>query len=51
VSPFFYNGMTTAELKVYLSERDVEYGDALDRESLCRRVWEAHCDCMSVTEL
>jgi hypothetical protein len=43
--------MTTAELKGYLSERDVEYSDDLDRESLCRQVWEAHCDCMSLTEL
>ena len=50
-SPFFYHEMPTSELKKYLSDRDVGYGDVLDRETLCRRVWEAHCDCMSVSEL
>ena len=50
-SPFFYHEMPTSELKKYLFDRDVGCGDVLDRETLCRRVWEAHCDCMSVREL
>ncbi len=50
-TPFFYNTMSASELKSYLKERGVTYGDILDKETLCRRVWETHCDCMSVTEL
>ena len=50
-TPFFYNTMSAFELKSYLKERGVTYGDTLDKETLCRRVWETHCDCMSVTEL
>jgi hypothetical protein len=43
--------MAIPELKDYLRERGVAYTDILDRETLCRRVWEAHCDCMSMSEL
>jgi hypothetical protein len=43
--------MTASELKKYLRERDVAYRDILDKETLCRRVWEAHCDCMNMAEL
>jgi hypothetical protein len=50
-SPYFYHDMTIHELKEYLRERGVTYSDILDRETLCRRVWEAHCDCMTMTEL
>jgi hypothetical protein len=50
-TPFFYNTMSASELKSYLKERGVTYGDILDKETLCRRVWETHCDCMSITEL
>ena len=40
-SPYFYHDMTIHELKEYLRERGVIYSDILDRETLCRRVWEA----------
>ena len=49
--PYFYHDMTVHELKEYLRERGVIYSDILDRETLCRRVWEAHSDCMTMTEL
>lgn len=48
---FFYQSMSIAELKAFLSERDVDGGDILDKETLCKRVWETHCDCMSVSEV
>ncbi|KAH6907625.1 hypothetical protein BKA70DRAFT_1563097 [Coprinopsis sp. MPI-PUGE-AT-0042] len=52
-SKFFYQSMSIAELKAFLiiNERDVDGGDILDKETLCKRVWETHCDCMSVSEL
>jgi hypothetical protein len=43
--------MSVSELKNFLEERDVEFGDVLDKETLCRRVWDTYCDCMSVVEL
>jgi hypothetical protein len=43
--------MSITELKAFLSERDVDVGDILDKETLCKRVWETHCDCMSISEL
>lgn len=43
--------MTASELKKYLRERGVSHTDILDKETLCRRAWEAHCDSMSVPEL
>ena len=50
-SSFFYKTMSTTELKTFLKERGVEYGDVLDKETLCRRAWDAHCDCMTIVEL
>ncbi|KAF8154959.1 hypothetical protein B0H34DRAFT_660306 [Crassisporium funariophilum] len=47
----FYNDMTTPELKAFLKEHCVAYDDIFDKETLCRRVWEAHCDSMTVPEL
>jgi hypothetical protein len=43
--------MTVAELKEYLKGQGVDHNDILDRETLCRRAWETHCECMSITEL
>lgn len=48
---FFYQSMSIAELKAFLAERDVDVGDIFDKETLCKRVWETHCDCMSISEL
>jgi len=50
-SPYFYHDMSILELKEYLKEHGVVYNDIFDRETLCRSVWEAHCDCMSMSEL
>jgi hypothetical protein len=50
-SPYFYNDMTVADLKEYLQRSGVYHNDILDRETLCRRVWETHCECMSINEL
>jgi hypothetical protein len=43
--------MTVSELKEYLRGCGVAYGGILDRETLCRQVWETHCECMSMPEL
>ncbi|KAF5337178.1 hypothetical protein D9611_003437 [Ephemerocybe angulata] len=48
---FFYQNMSITELKSFLAERDVLAGDILDKETLCKRVWETHVDCMSIGEL
>ena len=48
---YFYQNMSPAELKSYLSERGVSFDDILDKETLCRRVWDTHCDCMTIPEL
>ena len=29
----------------------MEFGDVLDKETLCRRAWDTYCDCMSMVEL
>ncbi|KDR76199.1 hypothetical protein GALMADRAFT_210854 [Galerina marginata CBS 339.88] len=50
-TPDFYNTMKVTELKDFLKEHGVAYEDILDKETLCRRAWEAHCDSMSVSEL
>jgi hypothetical protein len=50
-SPFFYNSMSVTELRTFLSERGVDFGDVLDKETLCRRAWDAYCDCMTMVEL
>lgn len=50
-SPFFYSNMTVSELKEYLRQYDVSCGDIRDKETLYRRVWETHCDCMTLPEL
>src|SRR5262249_26005858 len=49
--PFFYEDMTASKLKEYLRERGVLYTDILDKETLCRRAWEARCDTMNLHEL
>ena len=43
--------MSVTELNTFLRERDVEFGDIRDKETLCRRVWDTHCDCMTIVEL
>lgn len=48
---FFYQSMSISELKAFLGERDVDAGDILDKETLCKRVWETHVDCMSFSEV
>ena len=48
---WFYQDMSPAELKSYLTERGVSFDDILDKETLCRRVWDTHCDCMTIPEL
>lgn len=50
-SPFFYQSMTVGELRDFLEACDVDAGGIRDKERLCRLVWDAHCDCMSLTEL
>ena len=50
-SPFFYHTMSTPELKAYLTDRGVEFSDVVDNKTLCRRVWDTHCDCMTLIEL
>jgi hypothetical protein len=50
-SPVFYRHMTVSELKEYLRQNDVSWGDIRDKETLSRRAWETHCDCMTVPEL
>lgn len=50
-SPSLYRNMTVSELKQYLRQYDVSYGDILDTETLSRRAWETHCDCMTLPEL
>ncbi|KAJ2935492.1 hypothetical protein H1R20_g1602, partial [Candolleomyces eurysporus] len=45
--------MSIPELKSYLTTRDVEFSasEIVDKESLCKLVWETHVDCMSIGEL
>jgi hypothetical protein len=43
--------MTVSELRKYLSDCGVSHKDILDRDTLCRRAWEAHCERMSKLEL
>jgi len=50
-SSFFYSSMSVTDLRAYLTERGVEFGDVLDKETLCRRAWDTYCDCMSIVEL
>jgi hypothetical protein len=50
-SPFFYHTMSVTELRTFLTERGVEFGDVLDKETLCRRAWDTYCDCMTMVEL
>ena len=51
LSSFFYNTMSVTELKTFLRVRDVEFDDIRDKETLCRRAWDTHCDCMTIVEL
>ncbi|KIJ42084.1 hypothetical protein M422DRAFT_31475 [Sphaerobolus stellatus SS14] len=50
-STHFYKNMSATELKDYLKQRGVSFGDILDKETLCRRVWDTHCDYMTVMEV
>lgn len=50
-SPFFYHSMSVPELRDFLEACDVDAGGVRDKDRLCRLVWDAHCDCMSLTEL
>jgi len=50
-SPFFYTSKSIPELREYLLEREVTVGGVSDKEMLCRRAWDTHCDCMTPLEL
>ena len=43
--------MSVTDLRAFLAERGVEFDDVLDKETLCRRAWDTHCDCMTIAEL
>ena len=50
-SPFFYDTMSLSELKKYLNDHGATFGDILDKETLCRRVWDTYCESMGSVEL
>ena len=50
-SPPSYNTMSNLELKHFLECRGVAFDDILDRETLCRLVWDTHWDLMDVVGL
>ena len=50
-SPFFYDTMSTSDLKSFLNYRGASFDDILDKETLCRRVWDTYCESMGITEL
>lgn len=50
-SSFFYDSLNTSELKDYLREIGVGFDDIFDRETLCRRAWDVHCESMTLKEL
>lgn len=47
----FYQSMSISELKAFLTERGASAGDIFEKETLCKRVWETHVDCMSFSEV
>ena len=50
-SPFFYDTMSASELKRFLDDHGATFDDILDKETLCRRVWDTYCESMGITEL
>ena len=50
-SPFFYDTMSVSELKHFLNDHGATFDDILDKETLCRRVWDTYCESMGITEL
>ncbi|KAF9531442.1 hypothetical protein CPB83DRAFT_849028 [Crepidotus variabilis] len=50
-SPFFYNSMSISELRAFLRDHGVSSDGILDKETLCKHVWETHCDSMSMIEV
>jgi hypothetical protein len=43
--------MSLPELKKFLNDHGASFGDILDKETLCRRVWDTYCDSMGIVEL
>jgi len=43
--------MSASELKGFLKGHGVAFDDILDKETLCRRAWDTHCDSMGIVEL
>ncbi|EDR04006.1 uncharacterized protein LACBIDRAFT_295117 [Laccaria bicolor S238N-H82] len=50
-SPFFYDTMSASELKRFLKDHGATFDDILDKETLCRRVWDTYCESMGIVEL
>ena len=50
-SPFFYDTMSVSELKNFLNDHGATFDDILDKETLCRRVWDTYCESMGIVEL
>jgi hypothetical protein len=43
--------MSASELKQFLNDHGATFNDILDKETLCRRVWDTHCESMGFNEL
>jgi hypothetical protein len=43
--------MSVSELKQYLKDHGATFNDILDKETLCRRVWDSYCESMGLNEL
>ena len=50
-SPFFYDTMSASGLKQFLNDHGATFHDILDKETLCRRVWDTFCESMGIIEL
>ena len=50
-SPFFYDTMSASELKQFLNDHGATFDDILDKETLCRRVWDTFCESMGIIDL
>jgi hypothetical protein len=43
--------MSASELKQFLNDHGATFNDILDKETLCRRVWDTYCESMGIIEL
>jgi hypothetical protein len=43
--------MSASELKHFLNDHGAAFDDILDKETLCRRVWDTYCESMGIIEL